>query len=59
MIVNSEEFHKFLKSGVKALRDANIVTPPKSVKRRSFLARVRPTSIATLGEDTLKAEVSL
>lgn len=58
-VASSKEFHNFLKAGVKALKEANIVNPPKSAaKRKSFLSRVKAPTLATLGEDTLNAEVS-
>ena len=51
-IVNSELFQEFLRSGVRALKEANVVQPGRSKKhnRMSFLGRVK-------GEDTQKAEV--
>ena len=42
-ILNSKHFKQFLKSGVKDLKEANVVNPLKNKKqqRRSFLGRVR------------------
>ena len=53
-IVTSEVFRQFLKSGVRNLKEANVVNPNRSKKqnRISFLGRVK-------GSDGQKAEVSI
>ena len=52
-IAESDYFHDFLRTGVKALKDAHVVSNPP--KRRSFLGIVK----SPIAGDTLKAEVSL
>ena len=51
-ISSSELFREFLKSGVKDLKNANVVNPNRSKKqnRMSFLGKVK-------GDGGLKAEV--
>jgi len=53
LIISSELFHQFLKSGVKGLKEANVVNPTKNKKqnRRRFLSRAK-------SDDSEKAEVS-
>ena len=53
IVTSSDLFHEFLKSGVKSLKEANVIDPQRSKKqhRMSFLGRVK-------GEDSQKAEVS-
>ena len=52
-IAESECFHTFLKSGVKSLKEAHVVSNPQKAKRRSFLGIVK----APVTEDVQKAEV--
>ena len=51
-IIGSDLFRQFLKSGVRNLKEANVIDPQRSKKqnRTSFLGRVK-------GEDAQKAEV--